>query len=66
MRIVELLPKDAKKVAVGEIYNKEIKEELIELVKNKLPNAEISDCTVTPVIASHIGPNCYVLAYSRV
>ena len=65
-RIVDLLPKDSKKVAVGEIYNKEAKEELIKLVKNKLPHASISDCTVTPVIASHIGPNCYMIAYSKV
>lgn len=65
-RVVDLIPEDAKRVAVGEVNNQEIKDIIVERIKDQRPDLEITDCTITPVIASHIGPNCYGMFYSKV
>lgn len=65
-KLVEKIPAGTKRVAIGDVNNKEIREVLVEKVKVARPEIEISDCTVTPVIASHIGPNCYGLFYSKI
>lgn len=65
-RVVDLIPEDAKRVAVGEVNNQEIKDTIVERIKDQRPDLEVTDCTITPVIASHIGPNCYGMFYSKV
>lgn len=65
-RIVELLPEDTKRVAVGDINNRETRDILEEKILERFPHIELTYATVTPVIASHIGPNCYGMFYAKI
>lgn len=63
-KMVRLIPPDVKRMAIGDVNSPEIREILETRIAEAFPHAEITRATVTPVIASHIGPSCYGLFYS--